>query len=181
VNLPNLISLLRLLLVPVTVWLLVAGEMMAAFWVFVAAGLSDAVDGFIAKRFDMATELGRYLDPLADKALLVSVYVMLGIRGGLPDWLVILVVSRDVLILGGTALALALAMDLPIRPAIVSKVNTALQIVLAATALLAAGFALRLDMPTAGLVYAVAASTVVSGTYYLVRWTRASAAVGKAE
>ena len=180
-NLPNLISLARLLLVPVTVWLLVANEMMAAFWVFVAAGLSDAVDGFIAKRFNMSTELGRYLDPLADKALLVSVYVTLGIRGVLPDWLVILVVTRDVLILGGMALALMLSMPLPLRPAIVSKVNTALQIILAATTLMGAGFALPIETLTMPLVYAVAALTVLSGAYYLARWMRASAALGKSE
>lgn len=180
-NLPNLISLARLLLVPVTVWLLVANEMMAAFWVFVAAGLSDAVDGFIAKRFNMTTELGRYLDPLADKALLVSVYVTLGIQGVLPDWLVILVVTRDVLILGGMALALVLSMPLPLRPAIVSKVNTALQIILAATTLMGAGFALSIETLTMPLVYAVAASTVLSGAYYLARWMRASAALGNSE
>ena len=180
-NLPNLISLVRLLLVPVTVWLLVEGDMLAAFWVFVVAGLSDAVDGFIAKRFNQTTELGRYLDPLADKALLVSVYVTLGVRGVLPDWLVILVVSRDLLILGGMALALTLSMPLPIHPAIVSKVNTALQIVLAAMTLMGAAFALRIEGLTMPLVYAVAASTVLSGAYYLARWIRASAALGKAE
>lgn len=180
-NLPNIISLFRLLLVPVAVWLLVEGDLLAAFWVFVVAGLSDAIDGFVAKRFNMATELGRYLDPLADKALLVSVYIVLAIRGLLPDWLVILVTTRDLLILGGMGLALALNMPLMLQPAIVSKVNTALQIVLAALTLMAAGFGMPMDEAILFLVYAVAVTTVLSGATYLARWGRASAALGKRE
>ncbi len=78
-SIPNLITLGRILLVPVVVWAITAGEMRVAFVLFLAAGISDAVDGFLAKRFGMATELGAYLDPLADKAMLVSIYVALGI------------------------------------------------------------------------------------------------------
>ena len=180
-SIPNLITLGRILLVPVVVWAIMSNAMWIAFMLFLVAGVSDGVHGFLAKRFGWTTELGAYLDPLADKALLVSVYVTLGIRGVLPDWIVILVVSRDLLILGGMALALTLSMPLPIHPAIVSKINTALQIVLAATTLMGVGFALRIESLTMPLVYAVAASTVLSGAYYLVRWMRASAALGKAE
>src|SRR5438876_10903898 len=100
-NLPNLISLARLLMVPLTIWLIVAGSYGIAFWVFVAAGISDALDGFIAKRFDRRTRLGALLDPLADKVLLVSVYLTLGIAGQIWTWLVVLVVFRDVMIVGG--------------------------------------------------------------------------------
>ena len=77
----------------------------AAFLLFLAAGISDAVDGFLAKRFGMTTELGAYLDPLADKALIVSIYVTLGITGVIPRWLVILVVSRDIMIVGAVMLS----------------------------------------------------------------------------
>ena len=101
---PNVISLGRLLSVPLTVWVILQGYFVVAFGIFVAAGVSDAVDGFLAKRFGMETELGRYLDPLADKALLVAVFITLGQMGYLPVWLVILVVSRDVLIIGGVLL-----------------------------------------------------------------------------
>ncbi|MGE0523903.1 MAG: CDP-alcohol phosphatidyltransferase family protein, partial [Variibacter sp.] len=100
VNLPNLITLARILLVPVVVWAITSGEMLVAFIVFVVAGISDAVDGFLAKHFNMTTEIGAYLDPLADKVLLVSIYVALGIAGNIPRWLVILVVSRDLMIIG---------------------------------------------------------------------------------
>src|SRR5205085_5855109 len=103
-NIPNLISLGRLLLVPLAISLILDGRYWAAFWVFVVAGISDALDGYIAKRFDRRTRLGALLDPIADKALLVGVYVTLGVAGQLPHWLVILVVLRDVWILGGFVL-----------------------------------------------------------------------------
>ena len=83
-SIPNLITLGRILLVPVLVWAIISGEMQLAFLLFLAAGISDAVDGFLAKRFGMATELGAYLDPLADKVLIVSIYVALGITDALP-------------------------------------------------------------------------------------------------
>src|SRR5215207_2361138 len=104
-NIPNLITLGRILLVPVLVWAIAAGEMLAAFILFVAAGISDAVDGFLAKRFGMTSEIGAYLDPLADKALIVSIYVALGITGAIPRWLVILVVSRDIMIVTAVMLS----------------------------------------------------------------------------
>ena len=96
----NIITLGRILLVPVIVWAIASNQMEIAFAIFVIAGVSDAVDGFLAKRFNMASELGALLDPLADKALLVSIYVALGIWGAVPRWLVILVVSRDIMIVG---------------------------------------------------------------------------------
>src|SRR3972149_78044 len=89
-NIPNFITLGRVILVPVVFWLLVSGQTQPAFVVFVLAGLSDAVDGFLAKRYGWTTELGAYLDPLADKLLIVSIFVALGVRGALPSWLVFL-------------------------------------------------------------------------------------------
>ena len=103
-SIPNLITLARILSVPVIVWAITSGEMMMAFILFLAAGISDAVDGYLAKRFNMASELGAYLDPLADKALIVSIYVSLGIAGAIPRWLVIFVVSRDIMIVGAVIL-----------------------------------------------------------------------------
>ena len=86
-SIPNLITLARILLVPVVVWAIATGQMYFAFLLFLAAGISDAVDGFLAKRFGMKTELGAYLDPLADKVLIVSIYVALrgGAGAGQPD------------------------------------------------------------------------------------------------
>ncbi|MBV9967789.1 MAG: CDP-alcohol phosphatidyltransferase family protein, partial [Alphaproteobacteria bacterium] len=104
-NLPNLITLARLLCVPLAIWLIVEARYGVAFWVFVVAGLSDALDGYIAKRWDQRTPLGAILDPIADKALLAGVYITLGLAGELPQWLVILVVLRDLLIVGGYLLS----------------------------------------------------------------------------
>src|SRR6201992_4542572 len=98
-SLPNLITVARLILAPLAVLMIVSQRFMCAFAIFVVAGVSDAVDGFIAKRFDLRTELGAYLDPLADKALLVSIYVTMAVVGELPPAIAIIVVSRDLMIL----------------------------------------------------------------------------------
>ena len=105
-SIPNLITLGRILLVPVVVWAIATpGAMWIAFVLFVAAGASDAVDGYLAKRFHMTSELGSYLDPLADKALIVSIYLTLGINGLIPRWLVILVVGPEFLPWDGCAIS----------------------------------------------------------------------------
>jgi cardiolipin synthase (CMP-forming) len=178
VNLPNLITLGRLLSVPVAVWLVLSGAYAAAFLLFVAAGISDGVDGFIAKRYDMRSRLGALLDPLADKALLVSMYVTLGIAGQLPNWLVILVVFRDILIVGGFLVALAVTQPIKWDPLAISKVNTVLQIALIAVLLGRQGFHVEDFGLTTILVFVVGATTVLSGGAYLVRWTRALAGDG---
>ena len=101
------------MLVPIIVWAIVSSQMEIAFAIFVIAGVSDAVDGFLAKRFNMTSELGALLDPLADKALLVSIYVALGIWGAVPRWIVILVVSRDIMIV--TAVIVSWLFDKPVQ------------------------------------------------------------------
>ncbi|MFZ0694405.1 MAG: CDP-alcohol phosphatidyltransferase family protein [Alphaproteobacteria bacterium] len=178
VSLPNLISLARLLCVPVVVWLILTGQMRAAFWVFVAAGFSDAADGFIARHFDARTAVGHYMDPLADKALLVSVYITLGLRGALFDWLVIMVVFRDLLIVGGALLFLTLSDDkIKLEPILISKLNTFLQIALATVVLAGLGFGIDTQNAPIYLTYATAATTVLSGAGYIMRWVRGTAAV----
>ena len=179
-NLPNLISLARLLSAPVAVWLILSGEMAIAFWLFVAAGVSDAVDGFLATRFDARTNLGRYLDPVADKALLMSVYVALGVLGHIPDWLVILVVFRDILIIGGALLHhIFTEQMMRLEPLMISKVNTAMQIGLVAVVLSRLGLGFDDGGLTPILVYVVAATTFASGGPYLVRWMRGASTVGE--
>lgn len=172
-NLPNLITLGRLLSVPLAIWLILDGAFWAAFCLFVLAGASDAVDGFLAKRFDMRTRIGALMDPIADKALLVSVYVTLGIAGGLPAWLVILVVFRDALIIGGFLLMQVLANKTRWDPLIISKINTAMQLVLAAAALARLGFGFPGPRTVEILVLVAAATTILSGGAYLVRWAHA--------
>ena len=97
-TIPNLITIFRLIIVPIVIVMIMQGRWVPAFVLFVVAGVSDGVDGFIARRFDMRSEFGAYIDPLADKALLVSIYVTLSIVGVLPSWLAIVVVSRDLMI-----------------------------------------------------------------------------------
>ena len=134
-NIPNLITLARMLMTPVAVLMIVSDRYLAAFLTFLLAGVSDAVDGFIARRFHLRTELGAYLDPLADKALLISIYVALAIYGELPAWVTIAVVSRDVMILVAVIVSWLLDKPVEIRPVWVSKLNTAAQIALAGFAL----------------------------------------------
>ena len=169
-SLPNLITLARLLAVPVAVWLIVTDHFAIAFWLFVAAGLSDALDGYLARRLRSRSLLGTYLDPLADKALLTSVYVSLGYVEEMPKWLVILVVFRDVLIIGGAILYQTLTQRLKMEPLFISKVNTAAQIVLAALILARRGLAIDADGIEMALIFVVAATTLLSGGAYIVRW-----------
>lgn len=176
-NLPNSITLARLLAVPLAIWLILGDQYGIAFWVFVAAGLSDALDGYIAKRFDLRTRLGALLDPIADKALLASVYVTLGFEGKLPDWLVILVVFRDVMITGGYLLIQAVTAARQFDPLYISKLNTALQILLVAFVLARLGLGLGDGPVTLVLVGAVAVTTILSGASYFVRWARILAGV----
>ncbi len=175
-NLPNIISVVRLLLVPLAVWLILSSMYLAAFWLFVIAGVSDAVDGFLARQFNAQTPLGDYIDPLADKMLLVGVYITLGFQGLLPDWLVILVVFRDLLIIGGALLLYTISdRTLSMDPLWISKVNTVLQLVLAAFVLVREALFFDNWGVTEALVYLVAATTFISGMGYLKRWIRGMA------
>jgi len=171
-SIPNLITLCRILLVPVVVWAITAGEMRVAFVLFLAAGISDAVDGFLAKRFGMGTELGAFLDPLADKAMLISIYVALGIMAAVPRWLVILVVSRDIMIVGAVMVSWLVNRPIPLKPLLVSKLNTVAQIALACVVLAALGFGFTAEITIQLLVALVAALTLLSVVFYVVEWMR---------
>jgi cardiolipin synthase len=171
-NLPNLITLARLLSVPLTIWLIFDGQYGVAFWVFVGAGLSDALDGFIAKRFDRRTWIGAVLDPAADKAMLAGVYVSLGLAGQLPAWLVGLVVLRDFLIVLGFFLIRASAVPRQLDPLYISKVNTLVQVALVGFVLARLGLDIETGPATELLIAAAAVTTVLSGLSYLMRWAR---------
>jgi cardiolipin synthase (CMP-forming) len=151
-------------------WLLLTGQSKIAFFVFVCAGISDAIDGYLAKRYGWSTELGSYLDPLADKLLLVSIFIALGVRNELPLWLVIAVVSRDILIVAAVLLAWLLDQRVVIKPLAVSKANTLAQIVLAATVMANQGFDLGLDTSRVVLVWIAGALTLLSLAAYLRAW-----------
>ncbi len=167
VTLPNLITVARLCAVPATVWLILHGRLDLGFGLFVGAGISDAVDGWLARVRNARSALGAILDPLADKTLLVSVYVTLAAVGVLPDWLAILVVFRDLLIIGGFLMLWVLGAPPVVRPLFVSKLNTTMQIGLAALALALAGFQLSAPDLLLATIWATATSTLVSGAAYV--------------
>jgi len=168
-HLPNIITLARIALVPVLILLLKDHDYAAGLIVFVIAGASDALDGYLAKRLNVQSRLGAILDPVADKLLLVSAYVMLTLLGHIPFWLVLVVVFRDLLIVGGYMLYTSHAGPVKMRPSILSKLNTLMQIALVAVILTqqAAGLAWPLAEI---LVYVVLTTTVVSGAHYLWLW-----------
>jgi cardiolipin synthase (CMP-forming) len=175
INLPNALTFARLCAVPLAFWLVIDHQLGAAFGLFVVAGISDAVDGWLARRSGGESALGAILDPTADKALLVTMYVTLAAVHELPDWLATLVVFRDIVIVGGVVVLGLLGQAVTIRPLYVSKVNTLLQIVLVALVLFIAGFGVVSPVAisaTQSLEWAVAASTLASGGAYVWRVAR---------
>jgi cardiolipin synthase len=172
IYIPNIITVFRLFLVPVVVYMIVTDELYAAFLAFLAAGLTDAIDGFLARRFGWQTELGAYLDPIADKALLMSVYAALGFFHYLPAWLVILVVSRDLLIIGAVMLSWLMSRAIAVHPLAISKVNTAAQIALAVLVLAEGGLQLGLLPYIHMLIWSVGLTTGLSAAVYLVIWMK---------
>ena len=127
-NFANIITIVRLLFTPFIIWLISSGYYKTSFIFFILSGLSDAIDGFIAKKFNQITILGSYLDPLADKILIVSSILILGFIGIIPSWLLILIVSRDLAIFGAVIISWLMESDLKIEPIFSSKINTFLQI-----------------------------------------------------
>lgn len=176
VNIPNLLTIGRVFAVPLVVWLIAGGEYLWAFWIFTIAAVSDGVDGAIARAWDQRTELGAYLDPIADKALLASIYVTLAIYGEMPRPLVIAVVFRDLVIIGAVILSWLIERPLPIEPLKISKLNTLAQLLFAGLVLGANGYGL--DWPTAERVgaYLVGALTLASAAAYLAAFIHHMAA-----
>ncbi len=128
-TIPNILTLIRILLTPLLVWLLLNEKLTAALAVFFLAGITDGLDGFIARVFHQKSRLGAYLDPLADKILLVSSFILLGHMNLLPNALVVAAVSRDVLILTGVMTLTFFQVPLEISPSVLSKLTTLAQIV----------------------------------------------------
>jgi cardiolipin synthase (CMP-forming) len=178
-TLPNLLSLLRMGLVPLFIIALTEGEARRALLIFVVAGVTDALDGFIARFFHQKTLLGTYLDPLADKMLLTSAYVVLAIPSlnpvlPIPLWVTILVIARDVLIIV-VAIALSLATGVKrFPPAPIGKVTTVMQVATVVLVLVVGVIGPRpdLELVATGAFYLTAALTVASGLTYIVRANR---------
>ena len=157
---------------PVVVWAIASGEMYYAFLLFMVAAISDAVDGFLAKRFGMTTVLGAYLDPLADKVLIMSIYLTLGISGTIPRWIVILVVSRDIKIIGAVMLSWLVDKPVTVKPLPISKLNTAVQIIYACLVLASHGFNFDAGWVMTLTMALVAALTLLSIGFYVAEWIR---------
>lgn len=169
-SLPNLITVGRLILVPVVISAIADGRWTLTFLAFVLAGVSDGVDGYLAKRFDLRSKLGAYLDPVADKVLLVSIYVALALAGVVPRTLSIIVVSRDVMIVGGVIISWLLDNPLEIRPLLISKLNTTAQIAFAAAVLGGKAFDVSFGLWFEVALAVVAALTLASAAAYLKQW-----------
>lgn len=172
-NIPNFLSLLRIILVPVFVIFLIQSEYDKALIVFIVAGLTDALDGTLARLLKCQTTLGAYLDPIADKLLLVTSFVTLAIFGLIPGWLAVIVISRDFIILLGIAILTLMSITYEIKPAIVSKITTALQVVTIFLALLYKTFTHDFSYYwIVGLCWVTALFTVISGLIYIIRGIR---------
>ncbi len=171
-SLPNLITLGRLILVPVVISAIADGRWTLTFLAFVLAGVSDGVDGYLAKRFNLRTKLGAYLDPVADKVLLVSIYVALALGDVVPRTLAILIVSRDIMIVGGVLISWVLDNPLEIRPLLISKLNTTVQIAFAAAVLGGKAFDVSFGLWFHIAVVVVAGLTLASAAAYLRQWLR---------
>ncbi|HJP26408.1 MAG: CDP-alcohol phosphatidyltransferase [Acidiferrobacteraceae bacterium] len=169
-QIPNFLTLLRIVAVPVMVLLLREEAYDLTFYLFVLAGITDGLDGFIAKRFGFETRLGAILDPLADKLLLVTAFVMLANQEHLPFWLPVVVVFRDLLIVSGYLIVQVLQETVQIKPTGISKVNTFLQISLIGAVLVDQAGWLALDQGIDILILTVLVTTVTSGLHYIWVW-----------
>lgn len=171
-QIPNIISVIRILLVAPVVYGLLNHQYELAWWLFIIAGISDGVDGFLARHFGWQTELGATLDPIGDKLLMVFSYLALGWLAQLPVWLVALVIARDVIIVMGTLIYRLLTGDKAIEPLYISKVNTVMQILLVVVVIYSLAFQVLPAWLAQSLIYLVAVTTIISGVSYVYVWTR---------
>ena len=170
-NIPNLITVIRITLVPLFVYLLLKDQYVAALLVFTSAGASDALDGFIARYYNQRTILGAYLDPIADKLLLMAAYVTMAILELVPEWLTVMVISRDVMICTGIAILTYTKIEFEVRPSIVSKFTTFAQIATIFVSLLSTSFS-AVDIIEPSLFWTTAILTIVSGLHYVYKGMR---------
>lgn len=172
IYLPNILSLARIALVPLLLVLLQEQNFLMSLVIFIVAGITDGLDGYIAKHYNAKTKLGGILDPLADKALLVSSYVMLSLLELIPFWLVVVVVFRDLIIISGYLIMEIFFGSVTIEPLKISKLNTVMQITY--IVLVLAAMAWQLNIPTVLLMtaYMVFVTSFLSGAMYVYIWSK---------
>ncbi len=166
ISIPNILTLIRILLTPLFIILILKQLFTMALFVFAIAGISDALDGSIARYLNQRTELGAHLDPLADKLLLLSSYITLGVLNVVPSWLAVIVIARDVIIILGIAVLTITSKPYQVKPSIVSKCTTFLQLATVFLTLLNPTMVHFKTVQT-GLFWATAALTIVSGLHYI--------------
>ena len=171
-DIPNILTVMRIALVGPTIWLLVEERYSQAMLLFAIAGVSDGLDGYLAKRNGWVTRLGSFLDPIADKLLLVGGYVALGWTGLLPLWLVLLVLGRDVVIVAGAMAFHFVVGRFEAQPTLISKVNTFAQIVLILAVVLRQLAPQVPDSAIEALTFVVVVTTLASGVDYVWSWGR---------
>ncbi len=167
INIPNILTVGRILLTPLFVILLLKGYFFLALLTFTLAGISDGLDGFIARCFNQRTVIGAYLDPIADKFLLIAAYVTLAVLDIVPGWISVLVISRDTLILAGIAVFTFSDIRPSIRPTLLSKCTTAAQLGLVFIALLEPDVPLAFPVALP-VLWLTAALTICSGLHYML-------------
>ena len=170
-NLPNYITLSRIILVPFFIGLMIYGHFRSAAAVFLAACVTDALDGLIARLRNQKTELGAFLDPIADKLLIVSAFVTLALRGILPAWLVMTVVSRDIILVIGSIDLFYTEHEFKARPSIIGKATTVLQFIVVTLSLVLKIYGIRTPLMMI-LYWTTAGFTVASGIQYIARGTK---------
>ena len=175
-DIPNFISVLRIFMSVPVVWMLLEQQFGFALLLFAIAGISDGLDGYLAKRNGWQSQLGSLLDPLADKVLLVSSYLSLALIGMIPLWLVLLVILRDLVIVTGALIYHFRVTELVAVPSMISKFNTFAQIMLVLVVVLDKGLVSLPALITQGLIWVVFASTLASGINYVWVWSRRAAA-----
>lgn len=171
-QLPNCISIFRLILVAPIIWCLLAGYYQLTFFLFILAGVSDGLDGFLARRFHWTSQFGAFMDPLADKLLMVLTYLCLGYLGHLPVWLVAIVIGRDLIIVSG-GIAYRILIEEPVyNPTFISKINTVLQLGLVVAVLFNQVYGVISSQIIDIFMYVVASTTVLSCLDYMYTWGR---------
>ena len=170
-DIPNIISVIRILLVIPTVWLIYAGDYFYALIVFLIAGISDGIDGYLAKRFQWQSRLGSILDPIADKLLLVSTYFAMAWVELIPMWLLVAVLLRDIVIIVGSFAYHILIGQFEMAPSLISKFNTVMQILL-----IGAVLSVQItEIPMWAInvfVYITLVTIMLSGLDYVIVWSR---------
>jgi cardiolipin synthase len=168
-TIPNLITAIRILLAPLLVIYLINDEFLPALIVFIIAGISDGADGLVARLFNQKSKIGAYLDPLADKILLVAAFVVLSFRGFVPPWLTVIAISRDFLIILGCLVLFINRADFVVRPSILSKATTCFQLI-TVFVVLSKDYLNFSSLFSEVIFWLTGILTVSSGLHYMLYW-----------